>query len=193
MPQYPRTVILDHPKLLSLEQQKAEIITEGRAISQKIADIDLEMGKIDVRVQAAEAKVDITDLKAQGDALVKEMEALIKTYTDKIKAIEHQIYDRMKAQTDPKLREDYERLKQTKDELETERNKKYLKAQKIKDRIIPIARRLLSKHLENEYEDYFDIQLKDGVLVGAIFSHLDEWDKKFKERKKKQDESKRGL
>ncbi len=113
------------------------------------------------------------------------MEALIKDYTDKIKFIETQIFDRMKEQTSQEFRTQHEILAKTKAELETERNKKALKAQKIKDRIIPIARRLLGKHLQNEYEDFYDIQLKDGVLVGTIFSHLDEWNKKFKERMKK--------
>lgn len=186
LPQYPRTVILDHPKLISLETQKGQIIQEGREISQQIADVELEMGKIDIRLQAEEAKVDISDLKLQGDTIVSEMEEVAKGYANKIKAIEQQIYDRMKAQTNPELRTQHELLKKQKEELETARNKKALKAQKIKDRIIPIARRLLKGQLQNKYEDYYDIQLKDGKMIGTIFSHLDEWNKNFEEKLKKQ-------
>lgn len=186
MPQYPRVITLNHPKLIKLEQEKGTIIEEGRAISQKIEEVELEMGKLDTRLQIEESKVDIKDLKLEGDGLVKEMEALIQEYTGKIKAIEVKIFDRMKANTDNKLREDHEVLAKQKEELENERNKKALKAQKIKDRIIPLARRVLAPHLENKYEDFYDIRLKDGVIVGTIFSHLNDWDKNFTEKLKKQ-------
>ena len=70
--------------------------------------------------------------------------------------------------------------------FEIERNKKALKAQKIKDRIIPIARRLLGEHLQNKYEDFYDIKLINGEMVGTIFSHLGEWNKAFDKKLEKQ-------
>jgi len=114
------------------------------------------------------------------------MEVLAKEYGEKIKAIEQSIYDRMKANTDPALKTEYETLKKTKESLETERNKKALKAQRTKDKIIPLLRRLLIPHLQNEYEDLQGAELIDGVVKGYIFSHLEEWDKRFKEKRKKQ-------
>lgn len=185
LPIYPRQVTLDSPKLVKLEKQKGEIIEEGRSISKKIEEIELEMGKIDIRLQTEEAKVDVSDLKAQGDAIVKEMEIVAKGFADKIKAIEQQIYERMKAQTDPNLKEQYSLLEKTKESLETERNKKALKAQKIKDRIIPLARKLMAPYLESDYEDFSEIKLEDEKIVGTIFSHLDDWDKRFKEKRNK--------
>lgn len=185
IPTYPRQVTIESPKLVKLEKEKGQLIEEGRAISEKIQEIELEMGKIDIRLQSEEAKVDISDLKAQGEAIVKEMEGIAKEYAEKIKAIEVQIFDRMKANTDPKLKQEYEGLKKQKETLETERNKKALKAQRAKDRIIPLARKLLAPFLTNDYEDFSEVKLEGEVIVGTIFSHLDDWDKRFKEKRKK--------
>jgi len=182
---YPRVITLTHPKLIKLEEEKGQLIQEGREVSKQIEDIELEMGKIDIRLQTEESKIDIKDLKAKGDGLVKEMEVLIKGYTDKVKDVEKAIYERMKEKTSPELRLKHESLTKEKEELEIERNKKALKAQKLKDRIIPLARRLMKPLLENDYEDYNDIKLENGVMVGTIFSHLDEFDKRYKEKLKK--------
>lgn len=185
LPTYPRTITIDHPKLVKLEKEKGQTIAEGREISKQIEEIDLEMGKIDIRLQSEEAKVDIKDLKAEGDAIVKEMEGIAKSYAERIKAVEVKIFEKMAANTDPQLRKDHEVLKAKKEELENERNKKALKAQRTKDRIIPLARRVMAPYLKSEYEDFMEIKLEGERIVGTIFSHLDDWDKRFKEKRKK--------
>ncbi len=183
---YPRIIKLTDKNLLKLEQEKGQIIEEGRVITQKIESLEVEMGKIDVRLQKEEAKVDIKDLKEQGNKISKEMDVSVKYYTDEIKKIQQAIFDRMSEKTDSELRKQHEELKKQKEILETERNKKALKAQKFKDRIIPLARKLLKPHLENEYEDFYDIKLENGEIVGSIFSHLDEFEKNYQKRKKQQ-------
>lgn len=188
LPKYPRIITIKDQKLVKLERDKGTIIEEGRAISQKIADVELEMGKIDVRLQTAEAAVDVNDLKARGEELLKEMEAMGKKYMEQIKEVEQQIFDKMSANTDPTLRTEYAKLDKQKADLENERNKKALKAQKLKDRIIPMARRLMKPYLENKYEDFHDIRLEGDVMIGTIFSHLDEWNKRFEAKLEKEAE-----
>ncbi len=181
---YPRIIEIDNSKLIELEQQKGALIEEGREFSRQIEALELEMGKINTRLEKEEAKVDIKDLKIISEKIGKQMDESLKYYREEIKKVQKDIFNRMKAKTDPKLREQYEELTKQKELLETERNKKALKAQKFKDRIVPLARKLMKPFLQNKYEDFYDIQLKDGKMVGQIFSHLDEFEKNFEKKQK---------
>lgn len=181
---YPRIIKVNDPKLLQLEQEKGKFIEEGRKISEQIEVVELEMGKIDTRLQKEEAKVDINDLKVKQADLTKQMADALTYFTAEIKKAQQEIFDRMAGKTDPALREQHKILQKQKEDLETERNKKALKAQKFKDRIIPLAQKLLRPHLQNDYEDFYDIRLENGEMIGTIFSHLDEFEKTYKKKKK---------
>jgi len=182
---YPRRVKLDHPKLLKLELEKGELIEQGREFSRQIEETELEMGKIDIRLQAQEAKVDVADLKEKGKAIIKDMDNVANEFKNKIQAVEKEIFERMSKQTDPELRKKHQELEKIKKDLETERNKKALKAQQIKDRIIPLTRRLMTPHLENDYEDIYDVKLENGEMIGTIFSHLADFETKFRKKLEK--------
>ena len=71
-----------------------------------------------------------------------------------------------------------------KQELETERNKIALSAQKFNDLIIPLSRDLIKPSLQDEYEDNDTIMIKDGEIVASIFSHLNDFKIQFNTRKK---------
>lgn len=179
---YPRKIILTHPKLLNLENEFGEQIRLGREISKQIEETELLMGKIDIRLQVEEAKVDVKDLRDKGNEIIKSMDGVAKEFADKIKGIEKEIFERMKANTDPLLRTKHEELDKQKKELETERNKKALKAQKIKDRIVPLSQRLIKPYLENKYEDLGGLDVINGQVIAKVISYLDEWDKAFEKR-----------
>ena len=180
--EYPRTVVLKNEKMLKLQLDFAKEIEEGRAVSKQIEDVELEMGKIDIRLQVEEAKVDVKDLREKGNEIIKQMDGVAKDFAEKIKGIEKEIFERMKANTSPELRTQHEELDKQKKELETERNKKALKAQKFRDRIAPTAQRLIKSHLTNKYEDLGGLDVINGQIIAKIISYLDEWDKAFEKR-----------
>lgn len=173
---YPKLIKLDSPKLLALLVEKGKLIEQGREKSKCIETYENTMTEVEKELQLEEAKVDISDLRLQGEEVAKEMDVLIAKMT----AIKNNIYLRMKEQTPESLRTRYEELKELKESTETDRNKIAIKAQKYNDKLIPLGRKLMSPYLENEYEDYDTLQLKDGKIVATIFNHLEDYKLNFK-------------
>lgn len=180
IPIYPRKIKLENPKLKKLIIEKAKLVLKGRAKSEEIEVLERQMERADKKIQAYEETVDISDLKAKGDEIVKRVEEC----TKQLKEVEREIYDRMKKDAPKELYAEYEKLKSKKDEVETERNKFALKVQKYKDKIIPMARKIMKPFLEDEFEDYNGIDVVDGELVATIFSHLEDFRTNFLKIKK---------
>jgi len=108
------------------------------------------------------------------------MEACIKDMDN----IKKDIYAKIKKETPQRLRDDYDKAKKSKEKLEIERNKIALKAQKYNDKIIPLSRDLMKPHLQNEFEDYDTIFIKDDKMIATIFSHLEDWKIIFNKKRK---------
>jgi len=70
--------------------------------------------------------------------------------------------------------------------LESDRNKLALQVQKIKDKVMPFAKRIKKENL-GKYEDIQSIELKGDDIVITTFDYIDEYrkqlDKKIKEGK----------
>ncbi|MHA1304652.1 MAG: hypothetical protein ACTSPI_13220 [Candidatus Heimdallarchaeaceae archaeon] len=70
------------------------------------------------------------------------------------------------------------------EQLEKDRNKLALQVQKIKDKIIPFARRIKKEHL-SKYEDIQSLELKGDDIIITTFDYIEEYrkqlDKKIKE------------
>lgn len=175
---YPKTVIIESDKLKSLLQKKGELITIGRAKSEEIEKLEKEMEETDKLIQEAEAKVDIADINEKQKVIGIRVDEAI----EEMEALKKEIFDRMMAQTSPELRTKYDELRKKKEELETERNKTALKAQKYNDKIIPLAKEQMKPFLEDQYDDYDTLQLQGDEIVATIFNHLIDWRNNFKKK-----------
>lgn len=176
---YPRKIELDSEKLEKLLTEKGELVKVGRIKSEEIEKLEISMDVVDKEIQEAEKKVKIDDLLEEEKAITKEVEECIV----KMKEVKRKIFDRMNAEVPKELHEKYDELKKAKDEIETERNKIALKAQKFNDKIIPLGRKLMKPYLQDEFEDYDTLRLEDGKVVATIFSHLNDFRTTFINKK----------
>lgn len=175
---YPKVITLESNKLKTLLEKKGELITVGRAKSEEIMALDKEMEETDTQLQAEEGKVDISDLNEKQKAIGAKVDEAIK----EMEGVKKEIFDRMMAQTNPELRTKYDELKKKKEDLETERNKIALKAQKFNDKIIPLGRELMKPFLTDMYDDYETIYLENEEVYATIFNHLVDWKNNFKKK-----------
>lgn len=175
---YPRTVTIESDKLKELLLKKAELVNNGRAKSDEIEQLEKEMEETDQAVQAEEKKVNIDDLLEKE----KEETKIVNECIERMKIIKKEIFDRMIEQVPAELHTKYDELKTKKEVLETERNKIALKAQKYNDKIIPLAKKLMSPFLEDQYDDYDTLQLQGEEIVATIFNHLADWKTNFKKK-----------
>ena len=174
-----RTITFTNEKLLKLLSEKEVLVNEGRAVSEEIEKMEAELPLIDVEVMEAEKSVDITDLNEKANQATEDFNAVVKRMED----IRDEIYARMKKVIDPNLYKKYDDIKKSIADLEEKRNKIALKAQKYTDKIIPLTRKEMVKFLEDEFEDYESIKLENGIIVGTIFNHLEEFKTNFRNKK----------
>lgn len=175
---YPRTVNIESDKLKGLLVKKGELITLGRGKSSEIETLEQELTEIDLKVQEEEKKVNIDDLLEREKAETKTVEECI----EKMKAIKQEIYERMKAQTSPDLHTKYDEVKKKKEDLELERSKIAIKAQKFNDKIIPLAKVLMKPFLQDQYDDYDTLQLEGDEIIATVFNHLNDFKTNFKKK-----------
>jgi fructose-specific phosphotransferase system component IIB len=177
---YPRETKLENPELKGLIEEKGKLVNEGRGVSVEIEKLEAEMTETEEALIAEEKKVDLKEFHKKEKAITKRMEKCIKD----IEEVKQGIYAKIKAETPQELRDKYDTLSKQKEEKEIERNKIALSAQKFNDKIIPLSRELMKPLLQDEYEDYDTIMIKDGEMVCAIFSHLDDFKTQFNTKKK---------
>lgn len=175
---YPKTITIENPKLKDLLTKKGALITLGRAKSVEIEEIEKEMSETDLKLQEEEGKVDIKDLDERAKVIGSKVDEAIK----EMEVVKQEIFARMMEQTNPELRTKYDELKKKKEELETERNKIALKAQKFNDKIIPLGREMMKPFLQDQYEDYDTLSLDGDEIVATIFSHLHDFKANFKKK-----------
>jgi len=176
---YPRQEKLNSGKLKKLIEEKGILINTGRGISTEIEAIEKRMGEIDGEMKEIEKKVDVKEFSDEINELNDKMEVLI----ERTKQIDGNIQNKMKKEIPPELGDEYDELKNKKEKLENTRNRVALKAQKYNTRIIPITRKLILPLLKDEYEDCETIKVVDGELVCTIFSHLEYFKNRFKNKK----------
>ena len=175
---YPKTVTIENNKLKDLLIKKGEFITIGRGKSEEIEDLEKEMEATDQLIQAEEKKISIDDLLEKEKVETKIVEECI----ERMKAIKQEIYDRLIAEVPKELHDKYDELRKKKEDLETERNKIALKAQKYNDKIIPLAKEMMKPFLQDQYDDYDTLQLQGDEIVATIFNHLVDWKANFKKK-----------
>ena len=177
-PVYPKTITIENNKLKSLLLKKAELVNAGRAKSEELEVVEKQMEEADKAVQVEEAKVDITDLNDKQKAIgAKVDEAIVE-----MNAVKQEIFDRMIKQVPAELHTKYDELKKKKEDLETERNKIALKAQKYNDKIIPLAKNMMKPFLVDQFDDYDTLNLQGDEIVATIFNHLVDFRNNFKKK-----------
>lgn len=178
METYPRKITLDSPKLTELLTLVNDLVLEGREISQEIVEQEEIMAEANRQMVETESKVDITDIDAKAVDL---MERAHKVQEEQLE-LEKEIHERCKAAVPQELKDKYDNAKKLKEEKEIERNKIGLKIQKFKDKTIPLARKLMKPHLQDEYDDYDGVVLENGELSATILNHLRDWKEKWNEK-----------
>jgi len=177
---YPREIKIVNDELKGLIEAKSKLVNEGRAKSVEIEKLEAEMEEVNKALIEEEKKVDLKEFHTKEKAITKRMEKCIKD----IEVVKNAIYAKIKAETPQELRDKYDGLAKQKEEVETERNKIALEAQKYNDLIIPLSRELMKPSLQDEYEDNDTIMIKDGEIVASIFSHLNDFKVQFNTKKK---------
>lgn len=177
---YPKEIKLENEELKQFIEAKAELVKKGRAKSMEIIKLEEEMAETEKLLMAEEKKVDLKEFHKKEQAVTKRMEKCVKD----IEAIKKAIYAKIKANTPQELRDKYDTANKQKEELETERNKIALNAQKYNDKIISLAREIMKPHLQDEFEDYESIRVENGELIATIFNHVEEFKINFNKRKK---------
>jgi hypothetical protein len=99
-----------------------------------------------------------------------------------MKAIKEEIYSRMKDKVPPELGKQYDELKKKKEDLENNRKKIALKANKFNDKIIPLGKELMKPFLIDQYDDYDSLYLDNDEIYATIFNHLNDFRNKFKKK-----------
>lgn len=173
---YPKVITLENEKLSKLLAEKSELVTTGRAISEEIEKLEAEMQQIDDEMKKIEKTVDISSFKAREQEITSKVEVAIK----EMEQIQKEIKELMVAAIPTELGSKYETLKEEKDKKENDRNKIALKVQKYNDKIIPQGRKLMKPYLDDIYDDYDTISLKDGKIVASIFNHVEDFKANFK-------------
>jgi len=178
MEEYPKIIKIENEKLKKLLFEKGAIITIGRTKSEELEVIEKEMAELEEKIKGIEQKVKIEDLQDKSQVVTDKINKCV-AEMDKLKQ-EH--YDRMKKEVPEELGIRYDELKTKKEELETERNKKALKAQKYNDKIIPLGKKLMKPYISDIYDDYDTMELKDGEIFCSIFNHLEDFKNNFKKK-----------
>jgi len=175
----PKKIELNDDKLKTLLEKKGVLITEGRAKSERIEEVEKAMKEIDDKLVLLEKEVDISDIDANAEDITKRFNDL-KAEMD---GINKAVRERLSAHAPVELRDEYETLKKELDQLETDRNKIAIKAQKYNDKIIPAVRALLKPHVIDDFEDYGAVKIEEGKIIGEVINHLEEYKENFLKRK----------
>lgn len=178
--EYPRTVKLENEKLRNLLEEKEGLVIMGQDLTADIETKEAELKKIDEEIQVKEKEVDISDLLEKAKLITEEFNAVVA----KMEAHKKTTFERIKAQVPAELYTQYTDTEKAKKKIEEDRNKIGLKIQQKKDKIIPLTRKLMKSHIQNEYEDYDSIRIENGEIVSTIFNHLEDFKLRFASRKK---------
>lgn len=177
-----KTLTFDNKKAIELLTAKEELILTGRKISGDIEKMEDKIAKHD-EVEREITNQETPEIKAmieEGNAIHKQCEE----FGQKLEDAGNKIMDAKLALIPEDIKKEHYALRDEKEKMERERNKIALKVQKIKDKLIPLVQKLAIPLLE-EFEDTETVTVEDGKVVVKVFSHLEDWKKKFNERAKK--------
>ena len=173
MTEYPRTVVLENDKLKQLIEEKTAIVMQGRELSNEIELLENDMRAVDREIVSIEKSVDTSDIDQEAKEVTEAMNAIMQ----QMEEVKKKLSKRLREAVPQMLIDQYDEKLKKKAELEEERRRLALKAQKKNDKIIPLGRKLMKPFIQDEYEDYDTLRLEDTEdgkkIIATIFSHLD--------------------
>lgn len=169
-------IILDNKKLHNYIVSKDTLVKEGRKISGELDKVQKDIEVCQKEEQKITGKIKPNkEFKKEGDALVSIMDTSMKRLEVLGKLIEKHKLDAVPKE----LKDKHFTLMAKKEKLERDRNKIFLKVQKIKDRLIPLVQKLVRPLLKEKYDDVETAKaINDKVYINT-FNHLEDWKKKF--------------
>jgi predicted nucleic acid-binding Zn-ribbon protein len=167
-------------KILSLLQQKDDLVKEGRGVSKKIEKLDAKIKVCEDQEKAITLKIEPKELGEKAEKLKAEINELIKKFEKVASDITLEKMNGIPKDLEKKHRD----FLADKEKLERERNKIALKVQKVKDRVVPLIKKEIEPQLK-EYEDIETAVVKGGLVEVTTFSHLEEFKAQFKAKNKK--------
>lgn len=176
-----RTLKFFDKKLHGYLLEKDTLIKQGRRISAEIEKVEAEIADLDGKERKITESVNPKELVAEGNALQKQINDLLAKLETTARAIE----DAKLAAIPEDMKKRHYALRDKKEKLERDRNKIALKVQKIKDRAVPIIRRLATPMLEDEYEDINTADVRGQQIVVTTFSHLEDWKEAYRKKQLK--------
>jgi predicted nucleic acid-binding Zn-ribbon protein len=168
-------ITLDNRKVHDFIVAKDRLVDEGRKISQQLDGLQKKIEVFEKKERDITAKADVKELKKRGDALNDECQ---KKFAELEKVVQEMKEARL-ATIPKEMKDEHLVLLKERENLERERNKIFLKVQKIKDRIVPIIQKEV-KPLLKEYDDIETAKTKDGKVVINTFNHLEDFKRKFR-------------
>lgn len=167
-------ITLENKRIHDFIVDKDALVNEGRKTSQKLEQVEKEILAFEAKEKEITSKVEVTELKEKGDALNDE---LTKKFEELQRIIDE--IEKVKLSAVPAdMKEAHTAKMKERETLERDRNRIYLKVQKIKDKVVP----LIQKHVKPLLEEYDDIETaktKDGKVIIETFNHLVDFKKKF--------------
>jgi len=168
-------ITLENKRVHDYIVDKDKWVSQGMEVSKKLEKVEKEIADFEKKEKAITAKIEVKDLKERGDKLNDECQKKFEELQSVIKQIEE-----IKLKGIPKdIKEAHLAKMKEREQLERERNKIFMKVQKIKDRVIPIIQKEV-KPLLKEYDDIETAKTKDGKVILKTFNHLEEFKAKFK-------------
>ena len=166
---------LDNKKIHDLIVEKDLLVTEGRKISGILDQIEKDILKIQEQERKITAKVKVDALQKKGNALNDECQKKFEELQRVIAEIEEIRLDAIPKE----IKDKHMEMMKEREKCERDRNKIFLKVQKIKDKVIPLIQKHV-KPLLNPYDDIETAKTKDGKVIINTFNHLEEFKAKFK-------------
>jgi len=176
---YMKIIELNNDKLKEMLEAKGALITQGRSISEEIENLEAQMKAVDDELVAAEKLIDISDIDMDAQSITDRFNAL-KAEMDEVNK---KVAERLSKEVPQELKDRYDTMKKMKDDLETERNKIAIKAQKYNDKLIPLTRKLLKPFLEDEFDDFGSVTVENGIIKGVVFNHVDDFKDAYRKKK----------
>lgn len=168
-------ITLENKKIHDFIVEKDKLVNEGRKISQSIEDVEKKISEFETKEREITSKIEVKELKEKGDALNDECQKKFEELQKIIKQIEE-----VRLSHIPKeMKDAHMALMTEREKLERERNKLFLKVQKIKDRVTPLIQKVV-KPLLKQYDDIETAKTKNGKVVISTFNRLEDFKKKFK-------------
>lgn len=174
-------ILIKNKIVAQLLEKKDSEISKGRLLSKDIEKNNKRIEELKKIERDITEKVECKELIEEATALAGEI--------DKKYEILNELYEKVRAEKikaiPDDVRKEHESLIETNKKIEKQRQRHGEAVQKIKEKVVPTIQKKVAPDLPSEFHDIGTAKLnKEGDVEVEIFSHIDEFKKKFRERTK---------